>query len=104
MARAKRNEEQLGMFEDGKDPSTALRRSPSPAIKGGLVGRPMTAPTSGTRDRISRSARNDSLWQVKKRGSVGVSSHAPNCGYDEGTVKSLQERGWHLYKDGEKVW
>lgn len=57
-----------------------------------------------TGERIPRQARNDSLWQVKKRGSVGVSSHAPNCGYDEGTVKSLQERGWHLYRDGEKVW
>ncbi len=67
-------------------------------------GRPMTAPTSWTGERISRSARNDSLWQVKKRGAVGVSSHAENCGYDERTVKSLQERGWHLYKDGEKVW
>lgn len=44
------------------------------------------------------------LWQVKKRGSVGVSSHAENCGYDQRTVKSLQERGWHLYRDGEKVW
>lgn len=44
------------------------------------------------------------LWQVKKRGSVGVSSHAENCGYDQRTMKSLQERGWHLYKDGEKVW
>lgn len=58
----------------------------------------------GTGERISRCARNDSLWQVKKRGSVGVSSHAENCGYDQRTVKSLQERGWHLYRDGEKVW
>lgn len=74
MARAKRNEQQMGLFEDGKE------------------------------GRIPRSARNDSLWQVKKRGSVGVSSHAENCGYDERTMKSLQERGWHLYKDGEKVW
>ena len=65
---------------------------------------PRQARNDGTGERISRSARNDSLWQVKKRGSVGVSSHAPNCGYDERTVRSLQERGWHMYRDGEKVW
>lgn len=93
MARAKRNEEQLGLFE------VAINDR-----RYGNSGRPVTAPTSGTRERISRSARNDSLWQVKKRGSVGVSSHEPNCGYDQRTVKSLQERGWHMYRDGEKVW
>lgn len=76
---------------------------------------PRQARNDGTGERISRSARNDgggrampapttALWQVKKRGSVGVSSHAEKCGYDQRTVKSLQERGWHLYKDGEKVW
>ena len=65
---------------------------------------PRQARNDGTGERISRSARNDSLWQGKKRGSVGVSSHAPNCGYDERTVRSLQERGWHMYRDGEKVW
>ena len=56
--------------------------------------------------RIPRSARNDdvALWQMKKRGCAGVSSHAENCGYDQRTIKSLQERGWHLYRDGEKVW
>ena len=76
---------------------------------------PRQARNDGTGVRIPRQARNDgggraipapttALWQVKKRGSVGVSSHAENCGYDERTVKSLQERGWHMYRDGEKVW
>ena len=65
---------------------------------------PRQARNDGTGERISRSARNDSLGQGEKRGSVGVSSHAPNCGYDERTVRSLQERGWHMYRDGEKVW
>lgn len=76
---------------------------------------PRQARNDSTGERISRSARNDgggrampapttALWQVKKRGSVGVSSHAENCGYDQRTMKSLQERGWHMYRDGEKVW
>lgn len=71
--------------------------------------------------RISRSARNGgdgrtdchglhprndktgSLWQMKKRGCVGVSSPAQNCGYDKRTLESLKAAGWHLYRDGEKV-
>lgn len=65
-------------------------------------GRAMPAPTSGRQSAVP--TKDGALWQVKKRGSAGVSSHAENCGYDERTVKSLQERGWHLYKDGEKVW
>ena len=58
-------------------------------------------------ERISRQARNDrkvdgSVWEMKKRGSVGVVSTAPNCGYSEATLRSLRERGWHLYKDGKR--
>ena len=67
---------------------------------------PQQARNDRTGERISRSARNDggaSLWQTKKRGCVGVSSPAQNCGYDKRTLESLKAAGWHLYRDGEKV-
>ena len=90
-------------------------------------GRTMFAPTE-TRERIATPvcglARNDkdggrglpracgprndrkvdgSVWEMKKRGSVGVISTAPYCGYSEATLRSLRERGWHLYKDGKRL-
>lgn len=71
-----------------------------------VVRIPQQARNDRTGERISRSARNDgggSLWQTKKRGCVGVSSPAQNCGYDKRTLESLKAAGWHLYRDGEKV-
>ena len=54
-------------------------------------GRAMPVPADG------------SVWEMKKRGSVGVISTVPFCGYSEATLRSLRERGWHLYKDGKRV-
>ena len=28
---------------------------------------------------------------------------APYCGYSEAALRSLRERGWHLYKDGKRL-
>ena len=94
---ARRNDGQIGLLELGgavRDDTSSGPAGHLP-LKGKALrgsGRQGAVPTQGA------------LWQVKKRGSVGVSSHAENCGYDQRTAKSLQERGWHLYKDGEKVW
>lgn len=44
-----------------------------------------------------------STWEMRKRGSIGVISPLINCGYSAETLKSLEERGWKLYKDGKKV-
>ena len=62
----------------------------SRAVRNDGGGQPMTAPTTA-------------LWQTKKRGCVGVSSPAQNCGSDKRTLESLKAAGWHLYRDGEKV-
>lgn len=59
-----------------------------------------------TRSVKAQAPRNDkagSLWQMKKRGCAGVSSPAVSCGYDKRTLDSLKAAGWHLYRDGEKV-
>ena len=49
------------------------------------------------------SLQDGSVWEMKKRGSVGVVSTVPNCGYSEAALRSLRERGWHLYKDGKRL-
>ena len=44
------------------------------------------------------------IWHMKKRGSVGVQSPVPNCGYDQKTLESLRKAGWHLYDGEKKIW
>lgn len=44
------------------------------------------------------------IWHMKKRGSVGVQSSVPNCGYDQKTLESLRKAGWHLYDGEKKIW
>ena len=44
------------------------------------------------------------IWQMKKRGSVGVKSTAPKCGYTEKQLESLKKAGWHLYDGEKKIW
>ena len=82
MARRKTADGQTGLFENAV--------APHPARDAGHL------PPRGK-------ATDGSVWEMKKRGSVGVISTAPYCGYSEATLRSLRERGWHLYKDGKRL-
>lgn len=50
------------------------------------------------------SCEKGAIWHMKKRGSVGVKSTAPKCGYAEKQLESLKKAGWHLYDGEKKIW
>ena len=117
MARRKTADGQTGLFENAGSPHPARDAGHLPPRGKALRkdeegGRTMFAPTgdrgrgvpraeSGPRN--DKKAEDGSVWEMKKRGSVGVISTVPFCGYSEATLRSLKERGWHLYKDGKRV-
>lgn len=37
-------------------------------------------------------------YELRRDGRVWVSSPVPDCGYDRGTLRSLREHGFRLYK------
>ena len=43
------------------------------------------------------------MYEIRKGRITYVSSSVVNCGYTKDQLKSLYEKGYHLYQNGRKI-